>query len=106
MRSVITLTLICVGLAQMQPAFADTLRCGASLVEPGDDAAYVLERCGEPNQDPRLGSARGTYADLYPYVVLRADRWRYHRGRGKFPVVLVIGDDGRVQAIHYEKHRD
>ena len=106
MRTVIALSLICATLARIQPALADTLRCGGALIEPGADAAYVLEKCGQPNQALGSGSERGSYANTAPSASLRAGRWRYHRGPGKFPVVVAIGDDGRVQAIRFERHRD
>jgi Protein of unknown function (DUF2845) len=93
---------ICATFAPVRPASANTLRCGAALIEPGDDAAYVLEKCGEPNQPP----TRGNRADFDPYAIWHADRWRYYRGPGEFPVVLVIGADGRVESIRYEKHRE
>ncbi len=108
MKPITALALLCAGFAQIQPTFADTLRCGAALIEPGDDAAYVLEKCGEPNLPPPGGPglAQGTYTNLSPGAVLRAGIWRYHRGPGLFPVVLVIGDDGRVESIQYDRHRD
>lgn len=106
--SAVTLALAFASLAQIRPASADTLRCGSVLIQPGDDAGYVLEKCGEPNlrRAPKgPASAPGAWV-YYPTAALRADRWRYHRGTGKFPTVLVMGDDGRVAAIHLEKHRD
>ena len=110
MRCVIplTLALACAALARVQPASADTLRCGSALIEPGDDAGYVLEKCGEPNSRRRSGSSVSTQQRwaYYPAAPLRADRWRYHRGTGKFPTMLIMGDDGRVAAIQLEKHRD
>lgn len=29
---------------------AETLRCGAVLIQPGDDSLRVLESCGPPNE--------------------------------------------------------
>ena len=98
MRAMITLTLACAGFAQMQPAFAETLLCGDVLVEPGDDAAYVLKNCGEPNSTAPSSTA-------YSLDVLRAGRWRYDRGPGLFPAVVVIGDNGRVEAIEFDTRR-
>ncbi|OLB09927.1 MAG: hypothetical protein AUH10_13350 [Gammaproteobacteria bacterium 13_2_20CM_66_19] len=34
----------------IQPALADTLRCGSVLIEVGADASYVLAKCGEPTR--------------------------------------------------------
>ena len=106
MRSRITLTILCVAFAPVRPAQAETLRCGSALIQPGDDAAYVLEKCGVPNQPPAAVVMRERSAGFYPYGLLRTDRWRYQRGPGKFPVVLTIGDDGRVQSVEFEKHRE
>ena len=100
------LALFCVGSALVGPVSADTLRCGSVLVETGDDAGYVLKNCGEPNSAPAVTgplSRGGLYA---PAEVFRANRWRYDRGPGKFPAVVVIGDDGRVAAINFEMHRE
>ena len=47
MRALLVLTLAGAGLAAMESAAADTLRCGSTLIEPGDDAAYVYEKCVE-----------------------------------------------------------
>lgn len=63
---------------------------------------------GDPNvrqESQGAASAPGTRV-YYPNAGLRADRWRYPRGAGKVPTVLIMGDDGRVAAIHLEKHRD
>lgn len=108
-RRLFTQTLACVALMQMHSAVADTFRCGAVLIQPGDDARFVLEKCGEPAQRPSfntpvLGSDPNGY--VYRGSVARADRWRYQRASGQFAVVLVIGDDGRVQAIEFETRRD
>ena len=49
MRPVVTFALACAGLAAAQATLAETLRCGSVLIQPGDDAWYVLEKCGEPS---------------------------------------------------------
>lgn len=108
-RLIVTLAFACAGYAQTQLALAETLRCGSTLIEPGDDAAYVLEKCGAPNVSATPAGnvlSRGLNANLYPVVILRADRWRYHRGSGKFLAVLIIGDDGVVQDIQFERRGD
>jgi len=108
-RPIIPLVLMGANLAQVQPVSADTLRCGSVLIEPGDDAAYVLERCGEPKLLRAGGPtvlARDISPGIHPAAILRAGRWLYHRGPGKFPALLTIGDDGRVEDIQFEMHRD
>jgi hypothetical protein len=107
MQSMIKLTLALAGTAFVGPAGAETLRCGSALIQPGDDARYVLEQCGEPvalalTSDPTLESG----ITVYHIGSMRADRWRYHRGPGLFPVIVTIGDDGRVADIRFERVRD
>jgi Protein of unknown function (DUF2845) len=109
MRPAIALALACAGLAPVAPALAETLRCGAVLIQPGDDARYVLEMCGEPGAWTAIGApvlARGINGGVYGIGVIRADRWLYHRDFGQFPAVVSIGDDGRVTEIEFEKTRD
>ena len=108
MRPLITLVFAAAAVVQMQPALAETLRCGSVLIEPGDDAAYVLKNCGEPNMaaptsGPELVPEFGSTS--YPVATLRASRWRYDRGIGQFSAVVVIGDDGRVEEIQFDRHR-
>jgi hypothetical protein len=109
MQTMTKLTLALAGTAfvVMAPAGAETLRCGSALIQPGDDARYVLEQCGEPlalalSSDPTLESG----ITVYHIGSMRADRWRYHRGPGLFPVIVTIGDDGRVADIRFERVRD
>jgi hypothetical protein len=108
LRRLFTATLASGALMQV-PAVADTLRCGSVLIQPGDDARYVLEKCGEPTMMPSVAVpawSRNTNGYVFRSSVVRADRWRYQRAFGQFAVVLTIGDDGLVQAIDYETRRD
>ena len=109
MRPVITLALACAGFAAAQAALAQTLRCGFVLIQPGDDARYVLEKCGAPTGWTAItlpGSASSVYVNVYQTRFTRADRWLYHRDFGQFAAVLAIGDDGRVSDIQFERFRD
>jgi ABC-type sugar transport system substrate-binding protein len=109
MRPVITLALACAGFAAAQAALAQTLRCGFVLIQPGDDARYVLEKCGAPTGWTAItvpGNANNVYFNVYQTGVTRADRWLYHRSFGQFAAVLAIGDDGRVSDIQFERFRD
>jgi len=74
-------------------AMADTLRCGSHLIQDGDDAFSVIDKCGEPTQ-------RMTIAD--PVYFSSAELWRYDRGASKFPALLRIVD-GVVESIRFVK---
>jgi hypothetical protein len=94
------------GFLYPQPSLAETLRCGAVLIQPGDDALYVLEKCGEPASGPASDSMSESGITVYQIGIMRVDRWRYHRGPGLFPAVVTIAADGRVADIQFEKVRD
>ena len=109
MRTMITLALACAGLAATQAAFSETLRCGSVLIQPGDDAWYVLEKCGEPAARTALITpvlASSVNGNVYQTAFARSDRWLYRRNPGQFPAVLSIGEDGRVRAIDFPRVRD
>lgn len=97
MRRIITMAAACVGLGYMQSAAADYLRCGDALIEPGDNATYVLENCFGP---PQPG------VTAYQTNLVQLQRWRIIRGSGQFEAVVVIGADGRVEAIEFDRRRD
>jgi hypothetical protein len=98
MRCIIMLAVAGAGLGYVQSAAADYLRCGDTLIEPGDDATYVLENCFGP---PEPGT-NVTYQTNLPQL----QRWRIIRESGQFQAVVVIGADGRVEAIEFERRRD
>jgi hypothetical protein len=99
MRRIITLVAACAGFGCMHTAAADTLRCGSALIEPGDDATYVLENCIEPTQP-------GADVNAYQVYIPQLQRWRIVRQDGQFRAVVVIGADGRVEDIEFERRRD
>ncbi len=88
-----------------QPAFAETLRCGSALIQPGDDADYVLENCGDPGSSAPQGEELNRIS-VYRMGIVRSDHWRYHRGPGLFLAVVTIAADGRVADIQFERDRD
>jgi hypothetical protein len=107
MRAVITLVLACGGLAAVQPVAAETLRCGSVLIEPGDDAAYVLEKCvTAPDSASQLAFLSVADGNLYPLGFAQLQRWRIARKPGQFRAVVVIGADGRVEDIQFERRRE
>jgi hypothetical protein len=106
----IILALAGAGLVGMESAAADTLRCGSTLIEPGDDAAYVLEKCfesasAETNTRSAWMAGAG-HQILYPMGFAQPQRWRIVRASGQFRAVLVIGADGRVEDIEFDTRRD
>jgi len=78
------------------------------LIQPGDDARYVLEKCGEPTARIAISMPvrAGSFDGVFQTGVTRSDRWLYQRSPGQFHVVLTIGDDGRVSAIEFERVRN
>ncbi len=109
MRTMIKLALALAGAGFFwaQPSWAETLRCGSALIQPGDDADYVLENCGEPaSAAPLTDELPQSGIRVYRIGIVRADRWRYHRGPGLFPVLVTIAADGRVADIQFERDRD
>src|SRR5262249_27325575 len=99
MRRIITIAIGCAGLGYMQSAAADFLRCGDSLIEPGDDANFVLENCVGPAEPSGNASA-------YQINLPQLQRWIIVRDSGQFQAVVVIGADGRVETIEFGRRRD
>jgi len=99
MRCIVTMAAACAGLCLMKSAAADSLRCGDALIEQGDDATYVLENCFGPPQP-------GANVSAYQINLAQLQRWRIIRASGQFDAVVVIGADGRVEAIEFERRRD
>jgi Protein of unknown function (DUF2845) len=110
MRTMITLALACTGFGGVESAAGDTLRCGSTLIEPGDDAAYVFEKCVEPISNSASAQSAwmggGNDRVLYQGGFAQSQRWRIARPPGQFRAVLVIGADGRVEAIEFDTRRD
>ena len=82
MRPMIKLALALAGaaFAQHPAAVGETLRCGGVLIQPGDDARYVLEKCSDPDSGPTLAEpAFAEGINVYHIGIMRPDRWRSHR---------------------------
>jgi hypothetical protein len=87
------------------PAWADTLRCGSSLIKEGDTQGYVQEKCGEP--DSRQTYTEPVYArrdngTTYQVGTTSKDVWRYRRSSGSFPAVLTF-EGGVLKKLEFEK---
>jgi hypothetical protein len=102
------LAVACTGMTLARSADADTLRCGQVLIRPGDDALYVLEKCLEPTAALAMTQPGwlGVNSNIYPLAFGQLQRWRITRGPGKFPALLTIGADGRVDTIEFGRRRD
>jgi hypothetical protein len=75
------------------PAWADTLRCGSSLIKEGDTQGYVQEKCGEPGSKQTYTEpvyARRDNGSSYEVGTTSRDVWRYKRSSGSFPAVLTF----------------
>jgi hypothetical protein len=85
-------------------ATANTLRCGSYLIQEGDDAFSVIDKCGAPTKTmtiaaPVYASAAG--GGTYPTgVIANTELWRYDRGSRSFPVIITVVD-GVVQSIRF-----
>ncbi len=99
------LALACVAYTLTQPAHADILRCGPDLIEQGDAAARVLEKCGEPTSKTTFDVpvwSQGPNGTVYQSGTAQGELWRYNFGPNRFPAVLRI-TEGVVQSITFEK---
>ena len=87
------------------PAFADTLRCGSSLIKEGDTQGYVQEKCGEPESKQTYTEpvyARRENGSSYEVGTTSKDVWRYKRSNGSFPAVLTF-EKGVLKKLEFEK---
>jgi hypothetical protein len=87
------------------PALADTLRCNSSLIQEGDTAGSVAEKCGEPSSKETFTEpvyARRQNGTTYEVGTTSKEVWRYKRGPGKFPAVLTF-EKGVLKKLEFEK---
>lgn len=87
------------------PAFADTLRCGSSLIKEGDTQGYVQDKCGEPESKMTYTEpvyARRENGTSYEVGTTSKDVWRYKRSNGSFPAVLTF-EKGVLKKLEFEK---
>ncbi|MBO9471236.1 DUF2845 domain-containing protein [Endozoicomonas sp. G2_2] len=76
------------------PAVADSLRCGGALIQTGDPAAVVRNKCGAPDfVDPWIGGSGLAYGQT-----LSMEEWTYNRGPSRLLQILVFRD-GKLQRI-------
>lgn len=87
------------------PAWAQSLRCGSSLVREGDTQGYVLEKCGEPDSKQTYTEpvyARRQNGTAFQVGTTSKDVWRYKRGSGSFPAVLTF-EKGMLKKLEFER---
>ena len=87
------------------PAWADTLRCGSSLIKEGDTQGYVQDKCGEPDSKQTYTEpvyARRDNGSTYEVGTTSRDVWRYKRSSGSFPAVLTF-EGGVLKKLEFEK---
>ena len=100
------LTVVITALASLSvPAFADTLRCGSSLIMEGATETEVLQKCGPPQskaekREPIM--ARRPNGSTYQVGTYRQETWRYARGDRQFPAVLTF-EAGVLKKLEFEK---
>jgi hypothetical protein len=101
----IRIVAVTAALVTAAPAFADTLRCGSSLVKEGDTQGYVQEKCGEPESKQTYTEpvyARRANGSSYEVGTTTKDVWRYKRSNGSFPAVLTF-EKGVLKKLEFEK---
>lgn len=98
-----TLLLVCLALSCSSAANAEgLLRCKGKTIRVGVPAAYVLSRCGLPeNQWIQETPARArTLTGSRLSGIAISEQWIYDRGWGRFPVALVFFD-GTLRRIEF-----
>jgi hypothetical protein len=86
-------------------AFAETLRCGSSLVSEGATQGFVTDKCGAPDSKQTFTEpvyARRLDGTSYENGSVSRDVWRYKRGARSFPAVLTF-EGGVLRKIEFEK---
>jgi len=105
MRLRLSVALACVAYALIQSAYADILRCESGLIDQGDTAARVLEKCGEPTSKTTIEEpvwSQYPNGTVYQSGTTQSELWRYNFGPNRFPALLKI-TGGVVQSITFEK---
>jgi len=108
MRGRRTLSLLPAAVAVLviaSPAFAETLRCGSSLIQSGATMGEVEDKCGPPQSKETFTEpvmARRIDGTAYEVGTASRDVWRYKRSPGSFPAVLTF-EKGVLKKLEFEK---
>ena len=107
MKVVMHIMLAATSLFMATHAEAQTLRCGNSVVGPGDTKTAVLQKCGEPVMketfckaaEPQTVANPQTGATIVNVLPCEnVDDWTYNPGQGKFMTTLRFRE-GTLRAI-------
>ena len=79
--------------------YADTLRCGSRLVNLGDRAFEVLQKCGEPAFRDPVGYTLGPYNRRETSI----EEWAYEPSNGMFTILTFEGN--RLTRIERKRSR-
>lgn len=105
MKIVTFIGLLALAAGVAQPARADTLRCGNSLIAEGIMMSEVMQKCGEPDSRTQVSEPiRARYPNGNSYVVgtTTQEIWHYQRRSGQFPADLTF-EGGVLKRIEFQK---
>lgn len=103
-RTVTSLVTIVAGWTAI-PAYADTLRCGSSLISTGAQLSYVLDKCGQPDTTQEITEpvlAQRPNGTAYEVGTTTRLIWTYRRRSGEFPAVLTF-EGGELKKLEFIK---
>jgi hypothetical protein len=87
-----------IGLLATLPLNAHALRCGTKLVQVGDLAIQVRERCGDPVSEEIIGyTLRAAPRGLYGEREYKIEQWIYGPDQGFYNVLRF--EAGRLRDI-------
>lgn len=90
-------------LAALLPLSANALRCGTKLVQKGDLALQVREKCGDPASEETIGyTLRGVAPGFRGEREFKIEQWVYGPDQGYYHILIF--EAGRLRDI--DKVRD
>jgi hypothetical protein len=95
-------TIVCLlSLMLGSTVYADSMRCGSSVVNETISVPELLEKCGEPaSKDVKTEDVMARNPDGFTYKVgtKTIERWIYQRSSGALPMAVTIVD-GKVTRL-------
>ena len=104
MKTLSLVSALLLATAATAPALADFLRCGNALIQEGDTAGYVAEKCGQPSSKQTFTEpvyAHRENGTSYEIGTTSKDVWRYKRASGQFPALLTF-EKGVLKKLEFE----